>query len=63
MNKCIIYDITRFKAVMAMNLSELSSQACFCESSTRMGDLLGSLIRKSQKRTILCHWGWVVIVN
>jgi hypothetical protein len=26
-----------------------------------MGDLLGSLVRGSQKRTILCHWGWVVI--
>jgi hypothetical protein len=25
-----------------------------------MGDLLGSLVRGSQKRTILCHWGWVV---
>jgi hypothetical protein len=44
MYKCTIYDITRFKAVMVMNLSELRSQACFCESSTRMGDLLGSLV-------------------
>jgi hypothetical protein len=25
-----------------------------------MGDLLGSLVRASQKRTILCHWRWVV---
>jgi hypothetical protein len=25
-----------------------------------MDDLLGSLVRGRQKRTILCHWGWVV---
>lgn len=25
-----------------------------------MGDLLGSLVQESKKRTILCHWGWVV---
>jgi hypothetical protein len=25
-----------------------------------MGDPLGSLVRGSQKPTILCHWGWVV---
>jgi hypothetical protein len=25
-----------------------------------MGDLLGSLVWESQKRTILCHRGWVV---
>jgi hypothetical protein len=25
-----------------------------------MGDLLGSLVRRSKKWTILCNWGWVV---
>jgi hypothetical protein len=25
-----------------------------------MGDFLGSLVRGSQKRIILCHWGGVV---
>jgi len=25
-----------------------------------MGDLLRSLVRGSKKRTILCHWRWVV---
>jgi len=39
MYKCTLYDTTRFKAVMAMNLSELRS-----ESNPRMGDLLGSLV-------------------
>jgi len=60
MGMCNILDTTHFKAVMAMNLSELHSLACFCDSSTRMGDLLGSLIWGSQKRTILYHWDWVV---
>jgi hypothetical protein len=31
---------TCFEAVMAMNLSELHSKACFCKSSTMIGDLL-----------------------
>jgi hypothetical protein len=44
MYKCTLYDTTRFKAVMVMNLSELRSKACFCESNLRMGDLLGSLV-------------------
>jgi len=44
MYKCTLYDTTRFKAVMAMNLSELRSQASRCESNPRMGDLLGSLV-------------------
>jgi hypothetical protein len=44
MYKCTLYDTTRFKAVMAMNLSELRSKASHCESNPRMGDLLGSLI-------------------
>jgi hypothetical protein len=60
MYKCTLYDTTRFKAVMVINLSELRNWACFCESNPRIGDLLGSLVRGSQKRTILCHWGWVV---
>jgi hypothetical protein len=25
-----------------------------------MGDLLGSLIWGAKKRTVLCHWGWIV---
>jgi hypothetical protein len=44
MYKCTLYDTTRFKAVMTMNLSELRSLASRCESNPRMGDLLGSLI-------------------
>jgi len=55
-----LLDTTCFKAVMAMNLSELRSQVCFCESSTEMSDLLGSLDRRSQNRTMLCRWKWVV---
>jgi hypothetical protein len=48
MYKCTIYDTTHFKAVMVMNLSELRSEACFCESNHRMGDLLGSLVWKAK---------------
>jgi hypothetical protein len=44
MYKCIIYDTTRFKGVIVMNLSELCSEACFCESNPRMGDLLRNLV-------------------
>jgi hypothetical protein len=50
-----ILDTIRFNAVMAMNLLELCGEVCFCESSTRMGDLLRSLVQKNQKQTILCH--------
>jgi hypothetical protein len=39
---------TCFKAMMTMNLSELCSQSCFCESCVRMGDLLKNLVQKSQ---------------
>lgn len=60
MYKLTVFDITRFKAMMTINLSELRSQACFCESSTGMCDLRGSLVRESQKRTIFCHGKWVV---
>jgi len=58
MHKCIIFDITRFKVEMAVNLSELRSEMCFC--NTMMCDLLKNLVWESQKRTILCRWGWVV---
>jgi hypothetical protein len=47
MYKLIILDITRFKAVLAMNLLEQRSQACFCKSSIGMYDLLRSLVRES----------------
>jgi 16S rRNA C1402 (ribose-2'-O) methylase RsmI len=60
MYKCILHEITRFKAVMTMYLSELRSKLCFYESSTRMDNLLRSLVCESQKRTILCHWRSVV---
>jgi hypothetical protein len=58
-----ILDTIRFNAVMAMNLLELCGEVCFCESSTRMGDLLRSLVQKNQKQTILYHWVWVVTQN
>jgi hypothetical protein len=60
MYKCTFLDTTRFKAVITMNLLDLPSWACFCDSSTKMGDIIGSLVWGSQKRTILCRWGWVV---
>jgi hypothetical protein len=56
----IILDTTYFKVVMAMNLSKFGSQVYLCKSSTRMGDLLESLVRGSQTRTILFHWKLVV---
>jgi len=56
-----ILDTMRFKVMIVMNLSELRNLACFCENSVRTGDLLGSMVRRRQKWTILCCWGWVVI--
>jgi hypothetical protein len=40
----LFFIIMCLKAVMTMNLLELRSQVCFCESSTRMSDLLRSLM-------------------
>jgi hypothetical protein len=40
----ILLDITRFKAMMTMNLLELCNLACLCESSIKIDDLLGSLV-------------------
>jgi len=51
MYKRTILNTMRFKAVMAINLLKLRSLAYFYESSTRMGDLLESLVWESQKPT------------
>jgi len=52
-----LLNTTRFKVMIVMNLSELCCEVCFSESSTRMDDLLVSLVRESQKQKLLCHWG------
>jgi hypothetical protein len=59
MYKCTLYETTCFEAVMVMNLSELRSEACFCESNPRMGDFLGSLVWGA-KSGQYCVIGWVV---
>jgi hypothetical protein len=44
MYKRILHETMRFKAVMTMNLLELYNYVYFYESSTRMSDLLESLV-------------------
>jgi hypothetical protein len=52
---------TLCKAVMVMIPSEFCNEMSLCESSTRMGDLLESVVWGSQKQTILyVIWGGVL---
>ena len=51
---------TCFKAMMLIILSELYSWACFCKSSTRMGDLLGSLVWRAKSRQYCMSLWWGV---
>jgi hypothetical protein len=43
-----LLDTMRFKAVIAINLSKLRNEACLYKISTRMGDLLESLVGRAK---------------